>query len=74
MQGSYYYLGEQRLGQGKEAVSALLAQDEALTQQLTQQVRAAISAATAGGDLAAATAEEGEDFDMELEEQQATTA
>lgn len=69
-------MGEQRLGQGKEAVSALLAQDEALKQQLTQQVKAAIQAAAADGGLSVAAADDGQDesSDLEPEEQQATTA
>lgn len=44
-QGSYYYYGEQRLGQGRDGVSALLAGDAILTQQLTREVKAAIQAA-----------------------------
>jgi pectin methylesterase-like acyl-CoA thioesterase len=45
LQGSYYYYGEQRLGQGRDGVSAMLAGDAILTQQLTGEVKAAIQAA-----------------------------
>jgi len=48
-QGSYYYYGEQRLGQGKENVSALLAADVAMTAELNSKVRAAMHAAAVDG-------------------------
>jgi hypothetical protein len=79
-QGSYYYLGEQRLGQGKEAVSTLLAQESALTQQLTQQVKAAITAAAMDGGLGSGAAapaegeEEESDSDLEVEALEALQA
>lgn len=51
-QGSYYYWGEQRLGQGKENVSALLGSDAALRQELTAAVKAAIQGSAGGGGAA----------------------
>lgn len=46
MQGAFYYLGEQRLGQGKQQVVSLLASDDVLRKELTSQVQAAAFAST----------------------------
>lgn len=65
-QGSYFYWGEQRLGQGRDNVSALLTSDAALMQRLTGEVRAAIqAAATEDGMMAAAASSAGEESEEE---------
>jgi hypothetical protein len=61
LQGSHYYLDEQRLGQGREAVAALLAADAGMRASLTARVRAAMAEGGAPAPLPPAAAAEEEE-------------
>jgi hypothetical protein len=69
LQGSYYYWDEERLGQGKDTVSALLSADGQLMQRLTTAVKAAIQEAASkegmGPGPTAAAAADGSESESE---------
>jgi recombination protein RecA len=64
--GAYYYLGEQKLGQGKDKAAAALAEDSKLTEEVEAKIQEAL--AGSGGLLQLPSYEEGAAGD-EVEEE-----